>query len=57
MPEIIEWRLEEGRTEGLAEGELRARLDNARKMREYGIAWAIATDVTGIKPEELPQPQ
>jgi hypothetical protein len=57
MPEIIEWWLEEGRTEGLAEGEHRARLDNARKMREHGIAWAIVTDVTGIKPEELPQPQ
>jgi len=61
MPEIIEWWLEEGhakgrkegRLEGMEEGLRASKLEDARKMREHGIAWEIVTDVTGLKPEDL----
>jgi len=49
MPEIMEWFKQEGRVEG---AHAKA-LESARKMREHGIEWAIVTDVTGIKPEDL----
>jgi hypothetical protein len=29
-------------------------LDNARKMLERGCDWQFVTDVTGIRPEDLP---
>jgi hypothetical protein len=35
------------------EGARASKLDDARKMREHGIDWAIVTDVTGIRPEDL----
>jgi flagellar biosynthesis/type III secretory pathway protein FliH len=61
MPEIIDWwrqegieiGMEKGRTQGMEEGIRTSNLENARKMREHGIAWEIVTDVTGIKPEDL----
>jgi hypothetical protein len=61
MPEIMDWLREEGieigiakgRTQGLEEGIRTSKLEDARKMREHGIAWDIVTDVTGIKPEDL----
>lgn len=33
--------------------EAKAKLDNARKMLEHGIAWAVITDITGVKPADL----
>ncbi|HXP89903.1 MAG TPA: hypothetical protein VN931_03125 [Fibrobacteria bacterium] len=57
MPEIIDWWRQEGIDIGLSkgrtEGVLANKMENARKMREHGIAWEIVTDVTGIKPEDL----
>lgn len=57
MPEIMEWFREEGlalgKAEGKAEGIREKAIEDARKMREHGIEWAIVTDVTGIRPEEL----
>ncbi len=43
----------EGKAEGIAEGVREKALADARKMLEHGIAWAIITDVTGIRPEDL----
>ncbi|MBK9579820.1 MAG: hypothetical protein IPK50_16595 [Fibrobacterota bacterium] len=43
----------EGKAEGIAEGMREKALANTRKMLEHGIAWAIITDVTGIRPEDL----
>ncbi|HXP91227.1 MAG TPA: hypothetical protein VN931_09895, partial [Fibrobacteria bacterium] len=57
MPEIIDWWRQEGIDIGLSkgrtEGVLATKLEDARKMREHGIAWEIVTDVTGLKPEDL----
>lgn len=41
------------RKEGLEEGLRKKAVEDARRMREHGIEWAIVTDVTGIKPEDL----
>jgi hypothetical protein len=30
-----------------------AKLEDARRMREHGIAWDVVTDITGVKPEDL----
>jgi len=30
-----------------------AKLEDARRMREHGIAWEVVTDITGVKPEDL----
>jgi len=65
MPEIMDWLraegieigMERGLEKGVEKGVRATKLEDARKMREHGIAWEIITDVTGIKPEELPQPQ
>ena len=57
MPEIIDWGRQEGieigMERGLEKGVRANKLENARKMREHGIAWEIVTDITGIKPEDL----
>ena len=57
MPEIIDWWRQEGieigMEKGVEKGVQATQIDNARKMREHGIAWEIVTDVTGIKPEDL----
>jgi predicted transposase YdaD len=50
---LIEYVKNEGRAEGKAEGMRAKALEDARKMREHGIAWDIVTDVTGLKPEDL----
>src|ERR1035437_3252453 len=62
---------QEGRTEGRAEAEsefvtiadtlrqegVRAsKLEDARRMREHGIAWDVVTDITGVRPEDLDVP-
>lgn len=61
MPEIMDWLrqegieigLERGLERGIEQGTRRKGLEDARKMREHGIAWDIVTDVTGIRPEEI----
>jgi len=61
MPEIMDWLREEGieiglskgRTEGMERGVRSTKLEDARKLRDHGIPWAIITDVTGLKPEDL----
>lgn len=49
--------LEKGMEKGIALGHREKALEDARKMREHGIPWNIISDVTGILPEELDQPQ
>jgi hypothetical protein len=44
-PKLFQELRAEGRTEG--------KLEDARKMLEHGIPWAVVTDVTGIKPADL----
>jgi len=61
MPEIIDWWRQEGieigMEKGVEKGVQATQIDNARKMREHGIAWEIVTDVTGIKTAQiLPEP-
>lgn len=43
----------QGLEKGLEQGLRQKALEDARKMREHGIEWAIVTDVTGIHPEDL----
>lgn len=53
---LAEGRMEgrkEGRMEGRMEGIRASKLEDARKMREHGIEWAVVTDITGVKPEDL----
>ena len=56
MPEIIDAWIQDGKAEGLEQGIRTSKLEDARKMREHGIEWAIVTDVTGLKPEDLESP-
>jgi hypothetical protein len=30
-----------------------SKLEDARRMREHGIAWTVVTDITGLRPEDL----
>lgn len=45
--------LEQGIEQGIEQGRRTSKLEDARKMREHGIDWAIVTDVTGIVPADL----
>lgn len=47
--QILSRGVEKGRQEGLRA----SKLEDARKMREHGIAWNVVTDVTGIVPADL----
>jgi predicted transposase/invertase (TIGR01784 family) len=57
MPEIMEWfkqeGLEEGYERGIERGARASKLEDARKLVEHGVSWAIITSATGIKPEDL----
>jgi len=63
IPEIMDWFKQEGIAEGLEKGieqgiEQGARakaLEDARKLSEHGVSWAIITSATGVKPEDLQQ--
>lgn len=44
----------EGIEAGLAQGIRTSKLEDARKMLDRGCDWAFVTDITGIKPEDLP---
>ena len=43
----------EGRMEGLAEGEAKERLKNAKAMKEKGIAMDVIAEITGLTSEEI----
>ena len=43
----------EGRMEGLAEGEAKERLKNAKAMKEKGIAMDMIAEITGLTSEEI----
>jgi predicted transposase/invertase (TIGR01784 family) len=45
--------LAEGRAEGRAEGKEEANRDNARKMKELGMAVDVISQVTGLQEEEI----
>jgi predicted transposase/invertase (TIGR01784 family) len=45
--------LAEGRAEGRAEGKEEANRDNARKMKELGMAADVISQVTGLQEEEI----
>ena len=49
----LEQGREQGREEGREEGARQKALEDARRLQDHGIAWAIITDVTGIRPEDL----
>jgi hypothetical protein len=65
MPIIMEWLRQEGieiglergvkqgLEQGLDQGIRQKALEDARRMLGHGISWAIITDVTGIRPEDL----
>jgi hypothetical protein len=41
-----------GEARGIEKGRLASKLEDARRMREHGIAWNVVTDITGVKPED-----
>ncbi|MEN9355468.1 MAG: hypothetical protein RL318_2793 [Fibrobacterota bacterium] len=45
--------IQRGVEKGLQEGLRQKALEDARRMRDHGIAWEIVTDVTGIVPADL----
>jgi len=45
--------LAKGLEQGREEGARQKALEDARRLQDHGIAWAIITDVTGIRPEDL----
>lgn len=49
----IEQGLAKGLEQGREQGARQKAMEDARRMQEHGIAWAIITDVTGIRPEDL----
>ena len=53
MPEIMEWFKQEGLEEGYERGIRTKALEDARKLEEHGVSWAIITSATGIRPEDL----
>jgi hypothetical protein len=48
--------MEKGLEEGLEQGIRASKLEDARRMREHGIAWDVVTDITGLRPEDLDIP-
>ena len=49
----IDFAKKEGKEEGLAEGEKKKNLENAKKMKEMGLSLDIITQVTGLPLEEI----
>lgn len=45
--------VEEGKAIGMAEGEAKANMDNARKMKAKGFSIADIADITGLSTEEI----
>jgi len=45
--------LQKGFEQGIERGLRLKALEDARKLREHGIAWEIITSATGVKPEDL----
>ena len=52
-PIIMDWLFEEGHEKGVEQGAKAARLADARKMREHGIALDVILDITGVTEAEL----
>ena len=50
---FLEARYNKGRAEGRAEGKEEANRDNARKMKELGMAADVISQVTGLQEEEI----
>lgn len=48
--------VEEGKAIGMAEGEAKANMDNARKMKAKGFSIADIADITGLSTEEIEKP-
>lgn len=46
--------LQRGIGQGIEQGIRSSKLEDARKMLDRGCDWAFVTDITGIKPEDLP---
>ncbi len=42
-----------GEARGIEKGMQAKALEDARRMREHGIAWDVVTDITGVKPDDL----
>lgn len=43
----------EGRMEGRLEGQRNEKMENARKMKSYGLALDMIADITGLSVEEV----
>ena len=43
----------EGREEGREEGRTETMMENARKMKAYGLAWDIIAEITGLTIDEV----
>ena len=50
---FLEARYNKGRAEGRAEGKIEANRENARKMKELGMAVEVISQVTGLPEEEI----
>jgi len=44
---------EQGIEQGHSEGVRETKLEDARKMKEHGIAVKVIADITGLTPEEI----
>ena len=56
MDGLMEGRMEgrkEGRMEGLMEGQRSEKMENARKMKTYGLALDMIAEITGLSIEEV----
>ena len=49
----IDFAKKEGKEEGLAEGEIKKNLENAKKMKDMGLSFDIIMQVTGLPIEEI----
>ncbi len=45
--------IQQGLEQGLERGARVAKMEDARKLRDHGVAWAIITDATGVTPADL----
>ena len=50
---VLEGARMEGREEGIQEGIRKGVLANARKMKAYGLAWDMITEITGLTIDEV----
>ena len=55
MSEIIDWWVQEGFEDGFSRGRSQANKESARRMLERGCHWEFITEITEVRPEDLPK--